>query len=130
MYLLYVSNDEVEIDTLENILYSIDPSKTLLCMTDGLKVLSFLQDVGKGQAYPAMIILQSSMPRLNGMQLLELLRTDDIDKLIPVVMLATAANSNEVSACARLGADLYLKPTNQPHWIHTMKRLCAACNDD
>ncbi|HZH00079.1 MAG TPA: hypothetical protein VEY32_03300, partial [Flavisolibacter sp.] len=95
MYLLYVSNDEGEIDTLEKILYSIDPSKTLLCMTDGLKVLSFLQDVGKGQAYPAMIILQSSMPRLNGMQLLELLRTDDIYKLIPVVMLATAANSNE-----------------------------------
>jgi hypothetical protein len=46
MYLLYVSNDEGEIDTLEKILYSIDPSKTLLCMTDGLKVLSFLQDVG------------------------------------------------------------------------------------
>jgi two-component system response regulator len=129
MYLLYASRNEQEIDFLDKMLFTIDRSKTLLAVPTGFDVLCYLQNVKKGQSYPALILIEMDMAPLTGKELLELLKTDDIYRLIPVVMLTSNTNHDDLNFCTRLGTDVIRKPITNAHWLNTLKRLCARCQD-
>ena len=127
MYILYAGSNTEKGYFLENILYSIDKSKTLLIVKNGYQLLSFLQRVKKGEAYPELIILEVDMPRLNGQETLELLKTDDIYRLIPVVVLCSNEEAEIQSYCYKMGADCMPQPYSNATWMSTVQQLCDRC---
>jgi two-component system, response regulator len=83
---------------------------------DGNEALDFLFATGafKGRnprIMPGMILLDVKMPKLDGLEVLRRLRADERTRLIPVVMLTTSKEPDDVRASYRLGANSYiLKP--------------------
>jgi CheY-like chemotaxis protein len=127
MYFIYVSNDNDAIELLEEVLQLVDRTKLLLAVPDGYELIQFLQNVKRGESYPDLIILSTHMPRMSGKEVLELLKIDDIYRLIPVVMLQHEINEEEEVFCKQLGTDTIIKPALKKEWIKAARQMCANC---
>ena len=56
-----------------------------------------------------MILLDLNLPGMDGRQLLEVIKTEDGLKSIPVVILTTSNNDHDVERCYALGASTYIQ---------------------
>ena len=127
MYFIYVSNDIEAIEMLEKVLSRMDQSKLLIAVPNGYDLIQFLQNVKKGEAYPDLIILTTKFLRMSGIELLKLLKIDDIYKLIPVIMLLPEKNDAEEELCRRLGTDMIISPQLPGEWAAAAQKMCTAC---
>jgi two-component system, response regulator len=79
---------------------------------DGVEVLEFVFREGafsqRRGGQPRLILLDLKMPRLGGIDVLRRLKADDKTKLIPVVVLTSSAEEQDVLESYRLGANSYL----------------------
>lgn len=67
------------------------------------------------------LICHSQMPGMTGFELIEQLRNDEKLKAIPIVLLATSVQSEDVQRCKDLGvAAQLIKPVNPPELIHVL----------
>jgi CheY-like chemotaxis protein len=67
---------------------------------------------------PNLILLDIMMPKLNGLEVLKLLKSDPNTKAIPVVVLTNLAGSNDVQAALELGAVRYIvKSESKPKQV-------------
>lgn len=57
---------------------------------------------------PTIILLDVMMPKMNGMELLEKLKSDPATKPIPVIMLSNLAGENDVETALSKGAVKYI----------------------
>ena len=128
MYFIFVNNIVEEVRVFENILHEIDSTTILTTVANGYDLVEFLQNVKTNESYPDLIVLTPKFLRLNGMDLLELLKTDDIYCLIPVVMLLPENNLDQETICNRLGAEFMLAPKDRVEWMSTVKKMCSVCS--
>src|SRR5688572_16728964 len=73
---------------------------------DGSGVISFLKVAVQNEQLPDIIILDHNMPKMNGLQTLELLKDDPHLKHIPVMIYSTYADQHLTEASKRSGACL------------------------
>lgn len=126
MYFIFVSDDKEAIGFFENELQKIDAKKVLITLDNGFDLINFLQNVGKGRSYPELIILTPKFLRLGGMDLLELLKTDDIYRLIPVMILLPENNVLHEERCNRLMTDFIPAPTTENEWNQAVSKMCTS----
>jgi len=70
---------------------------------------------------PVVILLDLNMPKINGIEFLELLRNDKSLKSIPVVVLTSSKNEEDVyKAYEKQVAGYLLKPVNPEDFIKVM----------
>lgn len=85
---------------------------------DGAAALDFLFCRGefslrKRTAHPQIILLDLSLPKIDGIEVLRQIKADSRTRTIPVIVLTTANRDREVAASQRLGADAYIvKPVD------------------
>lgn len=73
---------------------------------------------------PALIILDIKMPKLDGLDLLERVRSQPRWKDVPVVMLTSSDDQRDVSRAAALGANAYIrKPSDLTAFSAVIERL-------
>lgn len=127
MYFIYVSNDAQATDIFELILSKVDRKKILITVPNGYELIQFLQNVKRGESYPELIILTPNYLRLSGKEVLELLKSDDIYCLIPVVMLLNEITEDDEAFCKRLGTEFMLAPKLHKEWTNAVKKMCSVC---
>lgn len=103
----------------------------LVAVDDGCKAMNYLE--GKGVyadrgAYPIpdVILLDLKMPRVNGFEFLEWLRTKSPEdhRIIPVVVMSSSGLKEDVDRAYRLGANSYLvKPVSWALFQERIKTL-------
>jgi|SRR5690625_211810 len=86
---------------------------SLLHLTDGTEALDYLyargQYTGRSQSrFPKVILLDLKMPKLDGLDVLKRLKSDDRTKLIPVVVLTSSKEDSDVEKCYLLGVNSYI----------------------
>ena len=90
----------------------------LLHLKDGAEALDFLFAEGDfaGREVvnkPKVILLDLKMPKVNGLEVLEKVKSDDMTKLIPVVMLTSSKEHPDVEKSYQLGANSFIvKPVD------------------
>lgn len=73
---------------------------------------------------PKLILLDIQMPKLNGIEVLQQIRSDERTKAIPVVMLTSSREDPDVKACYHLGANSYIvKPVDFEGFAQAIKNL-------
>ena len=79
---------------------------------DGVEALEFVFREGaysqRRGGQPRLILLDLKMPRLGGIDVLRRLKADDKTKLIPIVVLTSSAEEQDVLESYRLGVNSYL----------------------
>ncbi len=78
---------------------------------DGVEALGLLFGKGNGLApvRPDLVILDLKLPRVDGVEVLRRLRSDDRTVTLPVVVLTTSNETQDVKNCYRFGANSYIR---------------------
>jgi two-component system response regulator len=85
---------------------------------DGKEALDFLFRTGNFvnreiQAQPQLVLLDLNLPKIDGKEVLRRIKRDERTRRIPVVVLTTSRDSQDIAICRRLGAETYIvKPVN------------------
>ncbi len=95
---------------------------------DGQEVLDYLFCLGDGDhragdtAY--LMLLDIRMPKVDGIEVLRQMHDDENLRKIPVVMLTTADDLDEIDKCHELGSSLYIvKPIEYDDFVDTIRKL-------
>ena len=84
-------------------------------VTDGAQAVDYLLKQGAFAAAetPDLIMLDLNLPKMDGRQVLERVKTSERLKLVPVVILASSDAENDVVRSYQLGANCYvIKPVD------------------
>lgn len=102
----------------------------LLHLKDGAEALDFIFGTGayEGKGIennkPRVILLDLKMPKVNGMQVLERIKSDEKLKDIPVVIITSSAEDPDIRKCYSLGANSYIvKPVDFDNFARTVAEL-------
>ncbi|MEU3460387.1 response regulator [Streptomyces sp. NPDC006733] len=86
-------------------------ARNLVQVTDGVAALEYLR--GPDSVRPDLIVLDLNMPRMNGRDLLKVLKNDEDLQTIPVVVLTTSTAPDDVTGAYTSHANAYVaKPVN------------------
>jgi CheY-like chemotaxis protein len=119
MVVLYIDDDEEDVEFFVEAMKTIDAACS--CVTagngrDGLKALEAVT--------PDIIFLDINMPVLNGKETLRLLKSSTRFHAIPVFMISTSKNPDEISICTQLGAkEFIIKPNTFAELCKTLERI-------
>ena len=79
---------------------------------NGLQALEFVGRAGRSDNHPphglSLILLDINMPQMNGTDVLRVLRSDPRHKHIPIIMLTSSDDPEDVKHCYRLGCNAYV----------------------
>nr|WP_314896083.1 response regulator [uncultured Flavobacterium sp.] len=96
---------------------------------DGAEALDFIFAQGryfdrKMDDFPNVIILDLKMPKVNGIEVLRRIKSDERTKKIPVVMLTSSKEDPDIQECYRLGVNSYVvKPVEFNHFVKAITDL-------
>jgi CheY-like chemotaxis protein len=69
------------------------------------------------RSQPELIVLDMTMPVMNGVETLQALQADEAMRAIPVIMLTANSNPEEMEQMKALGATEYITKTQKPRLI-------------
>lgn len=88
-------------------------SNKIVVMRDGAEALDYLFGSGaykgRGVAQPAVILLDIKLPKVDGLEVLERIRSDDRTRLLPVVMLTSSDEQRDLLRSYELGVNSYVR---------------------
>lgn len=96
---------------------------------DGVEALEWLFGEGAHAGrdtslQPQVVLLDLNMPRLSGLQVLERMRNDPRTRLVPVCVLTSSKEDDDLVRSYALGANSYVrKPVDFGEFIEAVKRL-------
>jgi chemotaxis family two-component system response regulator Rcp1 len=96
--------------------------------TDGLEALAFLKREGDYTFCPRpdLILLDLNMPKMDGREVLAILKVDEDFKTIPVVILTTSNTEGDITKSYQLSANCYL---SKPVQLDEFEALVKSISD-
>ncbi|WP_392961245.1 response regulator [Streptomyces sp. LN245] len=99
-------------------------ARNLVQVTDGVAALEYLR--APASVRPDLIVLDLNMPRMNGRDLLRILKTDESFQTIPVVVLTTSTAPDDVADAYSSHANAYVtKPVNLEEFEQAVQSIDA-----
>jgi two-component system, response regulator len=104
-------------------------ANSLFHVEDGVEALDFLfargryadRDINEA---PKVVLLDLKLPRINGLEVLAAIRTDERTRAIPVVIVTSSAEDPDVKKAYDLGANSYvIKPVQFDAFMEAMVRV-------
>lgn len=93
---------------------------------DGEEALNFFfgPEPQEGFVKPRLILLDLKLPKVDGIEVLQRLKADSRTHDIPVVVLTSSREPNDLSECYRLGVNSYIvKPVNFEQFYDAVHQL-------
>ncbi len=103
-------------------------SNQIVITRDGVEALDFLFGTGPYAGHetevPQLILLDLKLPKLDGFEVLKRLRADPRTRLIPVVILTSSKEQQDIVQGYGLGANSYVrKPVDFQQFIESVRQL-------
>jgi two-component system, response regulator len=105
---------------------------------DGVEVMEYLNHEGRfagrtDEDIPAVLLLDIKMPRMDGLEVLQRMRSDPRHKHIPVVILSSSREESDLARSWDLGVNAYVvKPVDVDQFftaVRTLGRFWAVLNE-
>jgi CheY-like chemotaxis protein len=105
-------------------------SNEVVHVTDGEEALDYLYARGKfhGRAAgnPIVILLDLKMPKMDGLEVLQVIKADAALRMIPVVMLTSSREEQDLVRSYALGVNAYVvKPVDFQRFVEAVKQVGA-----
>jgi CheY-like chemotaxis protein len=98
----------------------------LQVVSDGVSALTFLRKEGEfaDAPTPDLVLLDLNLPRMDGREVLEAMKSDDALRSIPVVVLTTSEAEEDVVRSYSLHANAYVtKPVDFDRFIEVVRQI-------
>ena len=104
-------------------------ANNILWVKDGAEALDFVFRTGDYSGVPdgvrpKVILLDLQLPKLSGIEVLRRLKADEQARLIPVAVLTSSKEDNDLAECYQLGVNSYIaKPVEFDQFMDTIAKL-------
>lgn len=104
-------------------------SNKIIVARDGLEAIDYLLGTGlyAGRSmkdFPVVVLLDLKLPKMNGLEVLKIIRQNEATRLIPVVILTSSREEQDIIKGYELGANSYVrKPVDFDEFIKAVNSL-------
>jgi len=103
-------------------------SNEIVTVADGAEALDYLyargRFAGREAGDPILVMLDLKMPRIDGIEVLRVIKADPRLRAIPVVMLTSSREEQDLVRSYELGVNAYIvKPVSVPAFIEAVRQL-------
>ena len=127
--ILLVEDNPDDVDLTLRALKKNNITNKIIIAKDGVEALDYLNGTGMyagrdAKELPVVIMLDLKLPKMNGLEVLRNIRQNELNRLIPVVILTSSAEQKDVVEGYRLGANSYIrKPVDFEQFVEAIKIL-------
>jgi CheY-like chemotaxis protein len=126
--ILVVEDDPRDVELTLTALDEYKLANEVIVVRDGKEALDYLycreQFASRPQESPAVILLDLKLPKVNGLEVLQQIRSDDGLKMIPVVVLTSSHEEKDLVTSYKLGVNAYVvKPVDFHEFVNAVKEL-------
>jgi len=123
---LLVEDSPLHAALFKEAIKSVNQLQLLAVAKDGEEAMHFLRrdhDSGKAER-PDLVILDLQMPKMNGHEVLQEVRRDADLKDLPIVMMSTSNDQQDITDAYKFGADKFVsKPSGVPELTQTLESI-------
>ena len=104
-------------------------ANNILWVKDGAEALDFVFRTGEyagipNGVRPKVILLDLQLPKVSGIEVLRKLKADEHARLIPIAVLTSSKEENDLAECYQLGVNSYIaKPVEFDQFADTIAKL-------
>jgi hypothetical protein len=111
--ILLVEDNPVDLDLTLRAFAARKLANPIEIARDGEEALAFMEKWEQGDLRPIVILLDLKLPRVNGLEVLEKIKSHPEFKSIPVVILTTSSETSDMQRAYELGVNSYIvKPVD------------------
>jgi len=124
--ILIVEDNPNDYELTMRALNKINLANKVYWIKDGAEALEFIFCTGKYVNRsplngPRLILLDLKLPKVDGIQVLEKIKADPVTRIIPVVMLTSSQEENDIVESYKLGINSYIvKPVDFQKFMETV----------
>ena len=121
--ILLIEDDTIELMKLNRAMLSLNMNHKVTEVNNGEDALELLLNK---EYYPDIILLDLNMPKINGIEFLSILKTNESLKFIPTIILTTSSNKKDLLECYNIGIAGYVqKPLKYQDYIAKINILLS-----
>jgi CheY-like chemotaxis protein len=126
--ILLVEDDPRDVELTLTALEEYKLANEVVVARDGQQALDYLRCQGeystRVRENPAVLLLDLKLPKVDGLEVLKEIRTDERLKLIPVVVLTSSQEEKDMVRSYTLGVNAYVvKPVDFHEFVNAIKEL-------
>ena len=127
--ILLVDDNPNDVFLTQRALKKNNISNQVIIAEDGVEAIEYLFGTGKYanrdlNDMPVVTLLDLKMPRMDGLEVLKLIRVNEITKLLPVVVLTASREDADVINSYKLGCNAYVrKPVDFNQFAEAVRQL-------
>ena len=124
VYLLLVEDNEGDIVLTQEAFEERGLIHEMEVARDGEGAIQFLEDASRKNNLPNLILLDINMPRVNGHEVLQYIKSKDALKHIPVIMLTTSSSPSDILKAYQNFVNGYItKPVNANEFLEVVSEI-------
>jgi CheY-like chemotaxis protein len=126
--ILLVEDDPKDVELTLEALDEYNLANEVVVAGDGEEALDYLYCRGnfttRTKENPAVLLLDLKLPKIDGLEVLQQIKSDDKLKIIPVVVLTSSREERDMVASYQLGVNAYVvKPVDFHEFVNAIKEL-------
>jgi len=126
--ILMVEDDPKDVELTLTALEEYNLANEVVVVGDGEEALDYLYCRGAFKLRtgdnPAVMLLDLKLPKVDGLEVLQAIKSDDKLKLIPVVVLTSSREEKDMVASYKLGVNGYVvKPVDFHEFVNAIREL-------
>jgi two-component system response regulator len=96
----------------------------IVVMRDGAAALDYMFGLEANAKHPTVVLLDLKLPKVDGLEVLRRIRSNESTKLLPVVVLTASREGEDIARSYALGANAYVrKPVEFSEFAEAAKTL-------
>src|SRR5271168_4582331 len=124
--ILLVEDDPKDVELTLTALEEYNLANEVVIARDGAEALDYLYCRGnfadRPHENPAVLLLDLKLPKVDGLEVLQQIKSDDKLKMVPVVVLTSSREERDMVASYKLGVNAYVvKPVNFHEFVNAIK---------
>ena len=126
--ILIVEDDPKDVELTLTALEEYNLANEVVVTRDGAEALDYLYCRGnfkmRTSDNPAVMLLDLKLPKVDGLEVLQQIKSDEKLKMIPVVVLTSSREERDMVASYKLGVNAYVvKPVDFHEFVNAIKEL-------
>jgi len=126
--ILLVEDDAKDVELTLTALEEYNLANEVIVARDGEEALEYLYSRGKFKTRssdnPAVMLLDLKLPKVDGLEVLKQIKSEEKLRMIPVVVLTSSKEERDMVASYRLGVNAYVvKPVDFHEFVNAIKEL-------